>query len=128
MKKHQITIIILSLIFFSCEGDNMDVFDPKIKTKVATDITDSQAKLKGALTKLGSSEIISIGFDFSSNSTELANEKGQRINLGLTANTIPLNIEHMVSNLNPETKYYFRAYADIGTIEGLGEILNFTTQ
>jgi len=128
MQKYQIILVILSLLFLSCEGENIEVFGPEIITKEATEITDSQAKLNGTLTKLGSSAITEIGFYFSSDPIALANEQGQRINLSLTANSVPLGIEHIITDLNPETKYYFRAFADIGEIEGLGEILTFTTQ
>jgi len=126
MKKHTLLLVIVCFLL-SCEK-NVEIFGPQITTLEATEITDSQATLNGTLIKLGSSAIVEIGFDISSDSTALANDQGERINLALTANSVPLNIEHTVTGLNAEMKYYFRAYADIGEVEGFGNILTFTTQ
>ena len=128
MTKYRLAPFMLCLLFLSCDGNNVEIFSPDITTIAATEITDAQAKLNGTLIKLGSSNITSIGFEFSADPAALANGQGERVELTVNANSVPLNIDHTLTGLNSATEYYFRAYASIPEVEGLGDVLTFTTQ
>ena len=112
-----VAVIIVAMVFSGCKKD--EPVAPTVATKVASEITTTSAKLKGEIINQGSAQITSCGFYYDT----------------VQSMIYPIVIESNVSNtftitlseLKPNTKYYYRAYARNNAGLAEGDILEFTT-
>ena len=78
---------------------------PTAKTKYATEITATRARLNGDLITLGTASQVSLYFDWGSESASYTNRAT------VPARTVPGLFYFDISGLEPDTTYYFRAVA-----------------
>lgn len=93
---------------------------PTVSTQAASNITSSSAKVSGTITSTGGSPITEAGFIYQAEGDY--NTKQVQVQVTSGAFTYELN------NLEPDTKYYVKAYARNKNGEGEGAIVNFTTK
>lgn len=110
--------IIMAAVFSGCKKD--EPVAPTVVTKTASEITKVSATLKGEITNEGSAPITTCGFYYDSvpdMSYPMVLESKVNGNVFTAA----------LTELNPGTTYYYRAYAvsNAGTSEG--EIVRFST-
>lgn len=75
-------------------------------------ITVNSANISGSITSIGGSNVNEEGFEYGSvNETPLANKASTT---GLSVSTVPHTITKTISGLQPNTQYYYRAYAKNG--------------
>jgi len=95
---------------------------PTVSTSGATAITSSSATLNGQLTGMGSASTANVSFEWGLDQDNLS------ISTVPQSLTAPAGFNAGLSNLNPNTTYYFRAKGDGGTGgTAYGAIMSFTT-
>lgn len=80
---------------------------PLVSISDYSDLTEQSVRLKGSLLSTGSAEVTSYGFCWSRNSMPTVNDS--RTSLGDSRDA--KSFEGVATGLSPDTKYYFRAYA-----------------
>ncbi|MBL7700308.1 MAG: hypothetical protein JNK79_19240 [Chitinophagaceae bacterium] len=107
---------------FSCKKDDPEPSAPLVTTVGLTDITDSSVKAGGRITSTGNDEIIATGFCWSTLTTNptIADDTSVSTN---TSSTFVLEL----TNLDPSTTYYIRAYAINSIGIGYGDTISFNT-
>ncbi|OPX84342.1 MAG: Fibronectin type III domain protein [Pelotomaculum sp. PtaB.Bin104] len=96
------------------------VVKPTVTTSAAGSITTSSALLNGNITSNGNSAVTEYGFYWGT-STNPSTKKSVGTNDQSGAFSTSL------TGLNPNTTYYFKAYAKNTQGESFGDVLNFTT-
>ncbi len=99
---------------------------PNVSTSAASVITETSARLNGNVWSDGGSTIIQRGFYWSQTNTNPGPTTGgtQKILLSGTTGSFNKNI----SNLKPNTKYYYRAFATNAQGTSTGSVESFTTK
>lgn len=91
---------------------------PKVMTAPATDILHNAATINAKIIQNGGSEILELGFywgkEKSDMQTVVLQEKG-------------FSFQHRLSELEGNCTYYYKAYAKNAFGEGIGDVLEFTT-
>jgi uncharacterized protein (TIGR02145 family) len=109
---------IILLIFNCCESD----FVPSVMTVPMTDLTLNTAKIGGIIISDGGAQILGCGVCWSTNETPTIydnNKTDTYTNLG--------SFIIIASDLFPDKRYYYRAFALNKKGVGYGELLSFTT-
>ena len=97
---------------------------PTVAIYSTDDITYNSAKLRGAVIAVGNSKVIHHGFCWSTNpNPEITLDT--KCNLGDC--TAAKDFSYTVSSLQPNVKYYVRAYAENSTGVAYSEEISFTT-
>tara|TARA_B110001450_G_C17659506_1_gene496636 strand:- start:959 stop:3121 length:2163 start_codon:yes stop_codon:yes gene_type:complete len=119
--------VILFFVICSCQeielldhSNPLDDGRPFVSTIKSDLITSKTAELHGEIVSSGISEITFIGHCYSTSSNPTVNNMYKQVD------ELDSFIS-FVSDLTPETKYYFRAFAANNIDTGYGEILSFTT-
>lgn len=105
------------------EFTTVAVTAPTVKTFTASEVTETRAKLSGAVTDDGNGVVVRKGFCWSA-------EQPMPTMADLTeqATGADDNFTLILEALTPGTHYYFRAYAENASgIVSYGEVLSFTT-
>jgi uncharacterized protein (TIGR02145 family) len=95
---------------------------PTVVTGGVTSITQTDSKVSGIVTSDGGSPIISRGFVWSTNpnpTISLSTKTSDGIGVGTYSSSI--------TGLNPNTKYFIRAYASNSAGTGYGDVVEFIT-
>ncbi|MTI80484.1 MAG: hypothetical protein FH758_06295 [Firmicutes bacterium] len=93
---------------------------PTLQTMDATNITKNSAVVNGNIINNGTASITEYGFEWSNDQ-----ESWAKVEVG---NNEPEGMfNKQLTNLDPETTYYFRAYAKNSVGTGYGQPLEFTT-
>ncbi|MBO4615531.1 MAG: fibronectin type III domain-containing protein [Bacteroidales bacterium] len=100
-----------------CENETQ----PEVQTVGVSDITSSSAKLSAVIVDDGNDAILSSGFYYST----VANMDGMLIVQNNQASAGAFSCE--VFNLQPNSTYYYQAFAINGNGTGTGEIMSFST-
>lgn len=100
---------------------NVNAF-PNVVTSGAENIIDNNAKAKGNLISAGYTSIVKKGFVVSENPMPTVEDMVYYI----TENSLG-NYEVELSELNPSTTYYYRAFASNSALTSYGEQQSFTT-
>ena len=90
---------------------------PTVETLFAEEITATSAILKGNIISDGDSEILTKGFYYGIDSNNLSNN--------IIVETANFSVD--IQDLDPNTMYYYCAYASNSVGVNVGEIMNFTT-
>ena len=128
MKKFSLSLIAMALIFlflFACIKEEEVIIQlPTISTLPITDITVTSVNTGGSITSDGGAEISSRGVVWNINSMpSLENFSGFTIE-GSGAGVF----QSALKDLQPNTRYYVRAYATNSKGVAYGNEVNFTTQ
>jgi len=118
-----LTTVIIAFILMAVSCEKEPLYEPlQIETKAVTEITKFSALASGVITSKGSETILAKGicYSASTNSPDLSSNHLEAIN-------DDLEFSILLENLDPDTKYYVRAYAtnELETI--YGQSVNFTT-
>lgn len=124
MIKSKNLAIIYVLIFFSfaCKVADEPKVIPTVKTNSSSEITTTTAKLWGEVVSEGSSLANDRGFVYSKNNPS-PSSSDTRISSGLGKG----EYNQIVTNLQSNTKYYFKAYALNASGIAYGDAKEFTT-
>ena len=95
---------------------------PSVTTNPATDFTQNSVKLNGEVASDGGAPVTKRGFYWSTTNTN----PGENDNI-LEAESGTGNFSKVLSNLQPETKIYYRAFAVNSEGPSVGDVLNCTT-
>src|SRR5205814_4451591 len=107
---------------FTTAGTTTSTEGPSIGTNEATAVTSNSAELHGVVNPLGTVSA-NVWFEWG-NTTPLANQtSSQSAGSGTTAS----RFAQTISSLQPNTAYYFRAVAQVGSTTVRGNVLSFTT-
>lgn len=118
MKTNKLIILTLALLLiFSCKKDKNLA---SLETTNVINITDTTVTVIGKITNSGNSEIICAGVVWSQNSNPSKED-----NFLITENIENLNV--IIPNLSPLTKYYVRIFAENEVGISYGNELEFTT-
>lgn len=98
---------------------------PVVSTILVEDVTYNSANFRGSIVRLGSSEVTSHGFCWSTSNIPTI-ESGAKSNLGDSKN--PRDFSYKATNLTEFTTYYVRAYAENEEGVSYGEVISFTTK
>ncbi len=101
----------------------IEILIPTVETYNAYNITESFARLNGKLISDGNSNP-SVGFYWSKTNT-LPDESDNKISASKSADG---TFNTAISNLEPNTTYYYRAYAKNTKGTGYGKVVSFTTE
>ncbi len=93
---------------------------PTVKTKYATEITATRARLNGDLITIGTASQVKLSFEWGTRSADYTNKPT------VPATTVPGPIYFDLSGLEPDTTYYFRAIA-VGDGTSYGAERSFKT-
>jgi uncharacterized protein (TIGR02145 family) len=110
--------VILFAIFNCCERD----YVPSVITESMTDLTLNTAKIAGYITSDGGTQIIERGICWSTNETPTISDNIKTD----TFNTLG-SFSIIATDLLPDRRYYYRAFALNKKGVGYGESLNFNT-
>lgn len=118
--KSQIFLFII-FIFFGCKTEELNTI-PIVTTSSVSNIQQKAVVLNGDIKSDGFSKIKEKGFVYSEvNTNPTLNDNKVDAGSGLgTFNSI-------ISNLKPNTKYYYKSYGINSTGTGFGEIMTFLT-
>ncbi len=119
MKKLSLFLVALTMILFSCKPE---AEKPTVVTKSVGEVTETTAKIVGQVTADGGAEVTERGVCWNTApAPEVIHYRVKDAEGGLGIFTLNL------SNLEPQTTYYVRAYAtnEVGT--SYGEEVSFTT-
>jgi uncharacterized protein (TIGR02145 family) len=98
---------------------------PTLETLEATNISENSATLNGNVTSDGGATITEQGFYWSSSITNPGPDSGgEKVVVDGTSNE---NFDYNLKNLEPNTIYYYLAYAINNEGTSVGEVTNFTT-
>ena len=118
-----IVVSLLVISIYSCED-----LSPEVKINVNTDsimaITSNSFLIEGKVDFMGSSEISDHGFCYSKSSPPTI-ENGD--SLGLGVKTSPGTFKSKITGLDPNSKYYVRAFASNNNVIFYGEELSLYT-
>jgi len=95
---------------------------PEVQTIGASDVTSNSAKLSAVIVNAGDERILASGFYYSTDAG-LANKLTSENN----GNNASESFSVYLNNLQPNTNYYFAAYAINENGTGVGDIMSFTT-
>jgi len=112
--------IVLSMVVCTSFVCGEQSIPPTVKTKYATEITATRARLNGDLITLGTASQVQLSFEWGTRSAEYTNKPA------VTARTVPGLIYFDVSGLEPDSTYYFRAVA-VGDGTSYGAEKSFRT-
>ncbi|MBR3745183.1 MAG: hypothetical protein IKN31_08845 [Bacteroidales bacterium] len=135
MKKNIIYILLAFLPIMACAEKETPVEPEEKKVKVncttgeATDIDPTSAKLNGSANIENATEANGVAyFYYSSEQTDAKGlaKSGSRVSAGSISNSDSAFSE-TITNLTPETKYYYLASVSIDEKEFNGEVKSFTT-
>nr|WP_106781908.1 cadherin-like beta sandwich domain-containing protein [Lysinibacillus timonensis] len=113
---------------------NVDIFTtaqpevqfPLVTTNPHDDITKTGVQLFGIVNNNGNDNLIDRGFVYSTSSNpEIDTINSVKVSVSQTLETGPYST--YLDNLNPNTTYYYRAYAENSKGFGYGEASSFTT-
>jgi len=107
------------IVFATPTPDAENLADPAVTTMAATAISDVQATLNGNLDDLGCPPSVDVSFLWGTTSGALDRETGAQV-MDVTG-----PFSDGIDGLTPNTRYYFQAKADGGTV--LGDELWFDT-
>ncbi len=93
------------------------VIQPTVVTNDATNVTSFSAELNGAITNPGNQTILNSGFEWK------LSGPGSFMTVSATGN--PMN--HLLTGLNPNTSYSYRAFVSTANGSVYGELKSFTT-
>jgi len=93
---------------------------PTVQTNSATNITANAATFEGYVANNGGANITACGFQYGTNYSNLTME----ISSTLYGNN---SFTSTISNFEPNTTYYYRAYATNSAGTGYGDVRSFTT-
>ncbi|MBR3797589.1 MAG: hypothetical protein IKK36_01555 [Bacteroidales bacterium] len=112
--------VIMAAVFSGCKEKEEESVAPTVVTKNAYGITKTSATLKGEITNVGTEPITTCGFYYDTISSM---NYPMVLESSLDGNVFVSTL----SDINPSTTYYYRAYAvsNAGTAEG--EIVRFST-
>jgi len=115
-------IIAFILMAVSCEKEPL--YEPlQIETKAVTEITKFSALANGVITNKGSETILAKGICYSA-----TNQSPDLESNHLEAINDDLEFSILLEDLDPNTKYYVRAYATNDSETVYGQSVNFTTE
>lgn len=95
---------------------------PTVNTLDATNLTDSSATLNGNIVYDGNATITRKGFYYSSTNTTPTSSDNI-----VTVSGTTRDINSTLTNLTPNTTYYYRAYATNSEGTGIGDVYHFIT-
>lgn len=98
--------------------------DPGVVTNAASSVTPAGAQLNGAITAHGAATTPS--FELSTNS-DMSSPVNVTASPVIAADGVDVGISGSVSNLAPQTRYYFRALGTSAEGSGQGDVLSFMT-
>ncbi|NLD64913.1 MAG: T9SS type A sorting domain-containing protein [Bacteroidales bacterium] len=98
------------------------LYVPTVTTEAVTDISETSASAGGNITSDGGADITARGLCWSTNETPTISDNFTNDGTGTGSFTT------VMTSLEPNTKYYYRAYATNSVGTGYGPILSFTTQ
>lgn len=112
-------ILCIGIVLYSCKPEKNE--EPTVVTLTPTEITATTAKCSGEVTSEGSSTITSRGICWATTEEPTINDNHKKSDGGVGGFEITL------TDLEPETMYYVRAYAtnEVGT--AYGESKSFST-
>ena len=113
---YSFSLVILVIILHSCKKQEV----PIVTTSAITNITGSTATSGGTITNEGTSTVIARGICWSTGITPTLTDN--KTSDGAGAGTFVSNM----SNLNPATTYYVRAYATNKVGTGYGMTMSFS--
>ena len=120
MKKLSLFLVALTMILFSCKPE---AEKPTVVTKSVGEVTETTAKVVGQVTADGGAEVTERGVCWNTApAPEVIHYRVKDAEGGLGIFTLNL------SNLEPQTTYYVRAYATNEKGVSYGEELTFTTK
>jgi hypothetical protein len=93
-----------------------------IETVNADYVSSNEARLYGKLKDLGDSSMVYYGFKVG------ITRECSDFDIGPTATTYEASFWLIASNLQPNTKYYYKAYAEFPVAVYYGKVLEFTTK
>ena len=91
---------------------------PVVATSSAKSVTGTTALLSGTITATGGVELIEVGFYYGK--TNVPEQK-------VIAEVVGANLSCTITDLYPETQYYYKAYARNALGEACGEVMSFKT-
>ncbi len=122
---YPLAVMLMGLfVIIGCSDDDTDPVNPPTLTTLAvTDITETSAKSGGNITDDGGSAVTARGVIWSTSADlTLGN------NEGITSDGAGAgSFTSIITDLEPETQYYVRAYATSSNGTGYGNALAFTT-
>lgn len=105
-------------------GSGYIIKSPNITTQNATNLSKNSAVLNGSINPNGRST--TVWFEYGTMSNLLSFNQTNHISFG-SGNSYAIHSQ-VISNLNPNTVYYFRAVANNSSGTSRGNIFSFTTQ
>ena len=97
------------------------LYAPSVSTEAVTDISENSARAGGNITSDGGADITARGLCWSRNETPTISDNVTNDGTGTGS------FATLMTSLEPNTKYYYRAYATNSVGTGYGPILSFTT-
>lgn len=97
------------------------LYAPSVSTVAVTDISENSARAGGNITSDGGADITARGLCWSRNETPTISDNVTNDGKGSGS------FATLMTSLEPNTKYYYRAYATNSVGTGYGPILSFTT-
>lgn len=119
------TLTTANVVYLLYIGDValLDVPEPDVETLVATGVRSTQARIRG---RIDPNDIAGV-----SGYLLWGTSPGSLINAttpqNITNGTVFITFSEILTDLEPDTTYYYRAVADDGSTEYFGDILSFTT-
>lgn len=121
MKNLTIISLVLITLIFSCKVEELKT-PPVVKTNSSSEIAATSAKIWGEVVEEGSSVAIERGFVYSEKNPSPSTSDAKVVS-GYGKG----EFNTLLSNLTPNTKYYYKAYASNQTGITYGDAKNFTT-
>ncbi len=118
MKKRSLLLLVIAMLFASCKPE---IEKPTAVTKSVEEVTETTAKVVGQVTSDGGAEVTERGVCWNTEGTPEIMDFRTKDGTGVGT------YESEIINLNPNTKYYVRAYATNKSGTSYGEEMSFTT-
>lgn len=116
-------VCIVVLYIIGCEKNEL-LKKPSVKTVQVESATATTANVIGEFIKINDYEVTEFGFCWSNTSNPTISDNKQIIDLQATNS----NFGTQITDLYPDKKYYFKAFASNSVGIGYGEELTFTTE
>ncbi len=116
------TLFSLLLLFISSCKEENEIVLPAVQTDSATSISISSAELNGAVSDEGGSAVTARGFCVSEDPNPDLNDVLESSGFG------PGEFSEEIFNLQPNTTYYYKAFATNGVGTAFGQEFSFTTE
>ncbi len=110
-----------SVLSFTAESNSEG--EPEVSTRSASSIDENKATLNAELDSIGDSEIEEYGFYYGTSSSPSTKRK-----VGSSGLDEGDDFVYRLTGLNPDTRYYFKAYATNDEGTSYGSVLSFTTE